>query len=408
MTRPDMTSTERQLTSVLRQVAGGVRDETLRPLAVPARRGRDSRRWLAPVAAAVAVTLVTVFAVVAAGHVLRATSRPAASWSVGASVPAAPGPALTTAGPPRYYADVEIGQVSESLAVRATATGAVTATLPWIGPIAAAADDRTFYGAFISPDDSLYSFRLTAAGRASRPARVPGGNLGMSAQEMAVSPDGSQIALAGAGLNNLGETLAPEILIVNLRTGARSVWRGGLERAGAQLSISNLSWTRGGRSLVFLATWCSPVVFGSCAVPTTISPVGHDAELWALNPATHGGSLDSGSLVLTQSAAGPYLAQALISSDGTTIIAAILSGPVTQSTLLPGVVSVVLISVATGRQIAVLYRGAAPAPVSLSADPSGRYLLLADGAGAPHHGWISAGQVHALNPTTGNGQQMAW
>jgi len=45
---------------------------------------------------------------------------------------------------------------------------------------------------------------------------------------------------------------------------------------------------------------------------------------------------------------------------------------------------------------------------SLSADSSRSYLLLADGIGAAHHGWIHRGHLHQLPPTSGDGEPMAW
>ncbi len=350
--------------------------------------------WLAPVIATATVALV-------AGIVVAVALRIAVS---------AAGPASTASGPPRFYVDLE--NYGQPL-VRATATGAVTARP--LGPCgadaAASADDRTFYVECWDGSGTLYAFRLTGAGKAYGLAPVPGGRaLGIAAQVMAVSPDGSQIALAGVAPHPQGEILAPVILVINLRTGTRTVWRGGLARPGAQLSISSLSWTDGGRSLLFLATWCSPFAetVDSCVGTPGIAMGNHDAEVWALDPAAGGGRLDRGHLLLRQSARFPYLAQALISGDGTTITAAVLSGPENQYTLLPDDLSIVRISLATGRQVGVLYRGLVKSAVNLSADGSGQYLLLADGADGRYHGWIYQGRMHGLPPSNGDGQVMAW
>jgi len=167
-----------------------------------------------------------------------------------------------------------------------------------------------------------------------------------------------------------------------------------------------VSWTASGRSIVYLAQWCKPGLEGTDTCvggPHT----GQFAEVWALNPASGGGSLAaSGHLLLEQSSRYPVIAQALISRDGTAIIAMVLSGPGQE----PGQeLTIERISVATGQPLAVLYHGVAgeAAGSSLTADGSGRYLLLADGFG-PHHGWIGGGRLHLLPPTNGDGEPMAW
>ena len=53
-----MTATEDRLREALAAAAGTVREDTLRPLAVPERRGRRWPRLLAPLAAAAAVLLI--------------------------------------------------------------------------------------------------------------------------------------------------------------------------------------------------------------------------------------------------------------------------------------------------------------------------------------------------------------
>lgn len=396
-----MTRTEQQLTTVLHQVARGVRDETLAPLVVPSRRLRHRLPWLAPLAAATAVVLVAVVAVI----VSRQTTQPGAQ---GGPVPAAPGPAITASAPPKYYVDLEY---VDQVFVRATATGAVTAQLRSCGDaIAAAADNTTFYTeCFIGSKAGIYSFRLTSAGKVTGLAQVPGGqDISIAASVITVSPDGGQIAISGEIPHFFGLTPAPRIIVINTRTGTRATWSGGLARSGAQLTIASLSWTRGGRSLVFLANWCSPLAetLDAC-VGTTKGPGHYDAQVWALNPATGGGRLNSGRLVLSQSARFPYIAQALISADGTTIVAAVMVGPENRNSGLPSDLSIVRISVATGRLDAVTYQAQVGEPVTMSADGSGDYLLVAAGGGRSH-GWVHAGHNHPVPPYTGDGQEMAW
>jgi hypothetical protein len=367
-----------------------------------AQRSRRRPAWLGPVGATAAVALVAGVIVALALH---AASR---NWTV----PAAPGPASTAPGPPRYYVDLEVyGQP----VVRATATGAVTARP--LGPcggtsVAASADDRTFYVACWGDGGAttLYTFRLTGAGKAYGLARVIGGRAlgGLYVQVMAVSPDGSQIALAGFYPDSRPGLGPPGIFVLNRRTGVQEVWLGGLAGPGSQLSISSLSWTNGGRSLVFLATWCTARTAQGCLGASSIIRGNHHAEVWALDPAAGGSTLDSGRPLLSQSARFPYIAQALISGDGRTIIAAALSGPQNEYTGLPDDLSIVRISVATGRQVGVLYRGLVKSGVNLSTDGSGQNLLLADGSDGRYHGWIYQGRIHGLPPNNGDGQVMAW
>lgn len=369
------------------------------------KRAHWSRRrpvWLGPVSATAAVALV---AGVTVALVLHAVSG-------NRSVPAASGPASTASGPPRYYLDLEPYGLTF---VRATATGAVTSRplIPCGTTAAASADDRTFYvGCYGDFHGSLYRFRITGAGKAYGLTQVPGGRAlsGLYVQVMALSPDGSQIALAGFYPDSQPEPPPPVILVINLRTGAQTVWRGGLAGPGSQLGISSLSWTDGGRSLVFLATWCAPSAKAADSCPGVSSFVrgNHEAEVWALDPAAGGGWLDSGRLVLRQSARFPDIVQALISGDGRTIIAAVLSGQQNEYTLLPDDLSIVRIFVATGRPADVLYRGLVKSGVSLSADGSGKYLLLIDGDDARHHGWIDQGHIHGLPAYDGDGLMMAW
>jgi hypothetical protein len=46
--------------------------------------------------------------------------------------------------------------------------------------------------------------------------------------------------------------------VVDLRTGARSTWRGGMERDGQTFGIEDLSWTGNGESLAYRGAWCPP------------------------------------------------------------------------------------------------------------------------------------------------------
>jgi hypothetical protein len=117
--------------------------------------------------------------------------------------------------------------------------------------------------------------------------------------------------------------------------------------------------------------------------------------------------LDSGKVLLRQSAPYPYLAQALISPDGSTITAAVMYGPPNTNDRLPSHVEIVNISTATGTQLATPYRATVGEAVTMSSDGSGTYFLLAAGGGRSH-GWVHDGQNHPIPPYSGDGQQMAW
>jgi hypothetical protein len=400
-----VTSTENRLTDALAAAARAVPAETLRPLTVPRARRRARRRawlpWLAPLAAAAGVALVI-------GLATALTSR-------------TPGPpAAAAAAPPRYYVDMDD---QGTTVVRATATGAITATLPdpygaaGGAPPIANADHRTFFVGYLTHHkEIIYRFRLTGSGKVSGFAPVKGGTL-VNAQNndaMAASPDGSRLAVAV----NSNPQFPDEIIVIDLRTGARTVWQGGMNRPRLKaFSISGLSWTAGGQELVFSAQWCAQAdALGKqvCDAPGMMPRQRRDAEVWALDPGSAGGKLNSGRLLLRQSPRYPYLAGAVISRDGSALTALVLSGP--ERTTVPSRLSVVRISVADGRQQRVLYRRATGPTFSwnLSPDSSGRFWLLDGspliGAVGEHgfNGWIAGGRLVPLLPVGGDTFGETW
>ena len=379
------------------------------------------RLLLAPGCAAVAVAL-TGCAAAAAPHVPDAARPLPATWSAGASAPAAPGPVTTASGPPRYYADIEdFGRA----VVRSTASGAVTADVPSPGraytaaAVAAAADDRTFfvdyrYASLFTPvmQTRVYRFQVTASGQVAGFALVKGGVVNGEAgrTELAASPGGSLIAFdavpAGVPLIRFDGVMRSDVVVIDTRTGKHRIWRGS-DRPGWMMFMSSLSFTRGGVSLVILEEWCKPGSAGndSCLGSGSPATEGRDAEVWAIDPASGGGRVDGGTLLLRQSARLPYIAQAVVAQDGRTLLAILLSG---GSYLYPKELTVARISVATGLESGVLFRGPTglPADASISTDGSGRYVLLAVDYG--YHGWIYRGRLHVLPPTNGDGVPMAW
>jgi hypothetical protein len=386
-----MTRTEERLIDALAEAARAQEAGALRPLIAPERGSR--RPWVAPVAATVSLLMVVALGLALSGQV------PGSGRINGAASPITP---------PRYYVATEGGAgAGGEPAVRSTATGAVLATVPVPVPasgpgfgenLVAAAAGGTFFVIASLPKtpalERIYRFRVTASGRVTGFAAIPGAPLGggaWSADAIAASPNGAQVAVslgakqADGNCGTPGQPACPPqagrpdyLVVVNTATGARSVWRGGVSRPGTTFGIASLSWTADGRELVFLGQWCAG---GSednetCAVRGE----GRDAEVWALNPASGGGALDSGHLLLRQSARYPYIAQALISPDGRTIIAAVLTGRALSydSYLFPGNLAVTQISATTGRRLGVLYRsGLGPEITNLEPD----FLALIPGPG---------------------------
>jgi hypothetical protein len=388
-----MTRTEERLTDALAAVARGVPEETLP--ALPARGPVRHRwgRWLAPLAAAAAVALIVVL--VSAVHLFsqRAPAAARASW------------------PPRYYATVQM----TGIFIRDTATGAVTAKIPnrphgqggsvWFAMDVAAADNgREFIAAYTTTSPRtyqqrtrLYSFHLTSAGHITGFSPVPGGPINglLAARAIAVSPDGSKAALVLYRLNPTGPQRPAEIVVVDLRTGARGLWRGGLEHAGMALNIPSISWQPGGRGLVFLALWCTgePVHGGYC------TPGAHYAQVRTLSLGAGGGLLSQGSALLSQSPRYPDTVQALLGPGARSVIVAELRGPQGgKHGSVPRYLQVIQVPLGGGAP-RVLYRApmGGNAEVFLGSDASGRYLLLA----WTSNGWLDNGVLRPLEPRYG-------
>jgi hypothetical protein len=423
-----MASVVDRLTDAMSAAASTVREEELRPLVTPPRPrrrpvgGRGRRpAWAAPLAAAVAVVLVIGLAV-AVSNRLSGTHRPA-------------GPGGLPTAPHRFYLSTDLA--SGKTVVRATATGKVVAIVPVpsleldgapVSPAVAAAGNGTFYLAAFArgrPGEQIYRFRLTAAGRVIEFARVPGGSLRpwWAADALAPSPDGSLLAVGAYYYRNRhlhgnmyqGPARPDQLVVIHTATGAQSIWQGGSPARGYNyFRLASLSWTADARELAVLGEWCR----------VTSDPGGEAcprrerlAQLRAIDPAGRGGSVLAGRLLLAQSPRFPYLAQALISPDGSVITAVVLHGQVVGNPQISGFfpenLSVEQISAATGRQLGVLYQrrlgdtsevsaGMAD-PLALIADASGRSLILNGGICNLHctnefNGWLHAGRLIPLPP----------
>lgn len=390
------TRTEQRLADALAARASAIREESIRPLPDRGKRpaGPDRTRWrpLAPLAAAAAVLAVAGGIIVTGRGVRGAAGRPFADVASAAS-------------PPRYYVVLDW---NSNLTVRATATGRVTDSLPepqqWSGgamrlleAVAASANDRRFvavYNRFSQPyRTAVYTFTLTSTGQITDYALIRNGVLaGMARVAVAVSPDGSKVAIAGNGPETAAAGDIPasrlrdaQIVVIDLRTGKRAVFAGGLGKRGRQLGINSVSWADDGRSLVYLAQWCEYVDAGFNTVCD--GRVRSLTELRMIRADAGGGTLGGGRTLLGDSARFPAILQAQASPDGRSVIAL---------TERAGRLTLARFAVPDGRLIAVLYRRrGVPSDAFLSIDGSGRYPIIVENGGSVI-GWVHAGRFQSL------------
>lgn len=341
------------------------------------------------------------------------------------------------AGMPRFYVAQDWNQKAQQsvLVVRATATGRVTAVIRDPLPGAhcgegnvgvAAADDQTFFmtcvterstqprlfrrpGQIVSIETLIYRFQVTSSGRVTGYSLVRGGVLkGVWAGNIAAAPDGSEVAaevLRPDPSGKLYTNTVPEgIFVINTRTGSSALWHTGPYVPGAiqYARGMNLSFTRDGRELVVLEARCHRGRYQDSCNGNA------DMQVRAYRLPSRGGSLESGQVLLQQSALKPpgtWLSHAFINPDGSAVTAVLTTCPRHGTCTL----SVVRISVAAGRVLRVLYRVRTGTPFEgvferfFSSDPSGRYLILDAGAGnARVNGWIDHRRLVPLVPANGN------
>ncbi|HKF74942.1 MAG TPA: hypothetical protein VKF59_02275, partial [Candidatus Dormibacteraeota bacterium] len=236
-----MTRTEERLQDALRAQAARVEDNRLRPLPALETAPRRHTAWLVPAAAAMSVLLIVALAVTLAGRSHK-------------GAPSAGYPALP-AGFPKYFA--QFGDPPQlDVVIRSTSTGAevTSVSAPNIQgfrltplDIAAAPDGRTFYVSYRVVDLSkrsdpgqiwIYQYTWANHADASQSGSLewikgnpfPGNGLLVNGGSMAVSPDGSKLALTDNTKQLSGQSWPDAIIVVDLRTGARSTWQGGMSR----------------------------------------------------------------------------------------------------------------------------------------------------------------------------------
>jgi len=330
--------------------------------------------------------------------------------------------------PHRYYLATDLGTWKTS--VRSTATGKVIAVVPVpslattgsVSPALASAGHGTFYIAAFERGvraEQIYRFQVTAAGHVTGFTRIPGGVLrpGWAADALAASPDGSRVAVGAyyyPDHGHYGPQRSDQLIVINTATGARRTWRGGSPASGYKFfRVASLSWTGEARGLAVLGEWCK----------VASDPGGEGCPRWerlaqlrAINPADRGGSVLAGQLLLRQ-APRTYLAQALVSPDGSVITAMVLRGRIVGnpdiSGIFPRYMSVERIATATGHLLGVIYRrdlgdtssvsGPMSDPLTLIADAAGSGLILDGGICNRHctnefNGWLHNGTLVPLRP----------
>ncbi len=398
-----MTRAEERLRDYFGAVADSVRPDSTAPLAPPRPPVRQRRAfghrdwseqrgwkaWGVPLVAGASVLAVVSLSVTLAG--LTAGHRSAAS------------PASRATGRPQYYAELDGSATGGSVVIFSSFSGAVIASvqksaflqkaalpaqpLGILDAVAAAPDDRTFYAEMLLADNQawIFRFRVSGLGSVTGITRIPGGIVhaySAGIPRLVVSPDGRSLALtatSSTALRGHGHVTAvqDEIVVIDLRAGTARTWQGGLYRPGRSFDIQGLSWVDSGRSLLFVPAWCTPTNHVlSC--PYFVGSNGY-SQVRLLNVSGSGASLAGSRLLL---GARARVQQVVSDHDGHLDVLN-LSGPQSKQGR-PMTVTVEQFSAASGALQRVLYRHAyhgAPyrdhlIGVYLSADPSGRYLLL--------------------------------
>jgi hypothetical protein len=381
-----MSDLESRLSRALKDFTERVDPESIRPLREPpVRRRTRAVRWLAPVAAVVAVIGVVAGVSVASrspGH------RPATVPPVSPSQPVGPMPLYYVTAYQSFVGNAP-SHVVTFAAVHDSATGALltTVSLPTLtdaqgsteGPtITAAGDDRTFV--IMEQSDApkvvkFYRLRLAANGRSATLSTlrlsVPGY---LSVQDMALSPDGTRLAM---DVQHCSNQTCPYtgIRVVTIATGVASTWT--TRANGASFGVS---WV-GNEHLAF--EWESGV-----RVPAPGQHTGY--RLLSLTGAGR-------NLLAARPIASPppepsqYTPAALVTADGNLVITSTVQNIPDGHGRDTVVAKIVELAARTGQLVRVLYtvteRGVAPGATGagqldqscnvLSLGPAGVHVLVA-------------------------------
>jgi hypothetical protein len=395
-----VTRTEDRLTAALESAAAAVRVETMRPLAAPeqGRPGRAGSRWrgvtahghrrrvwLAALAAAASVAVIAA-AVVALNSQTPSPGPVLAAAYIGGSEP----------NVPAFFVDAgSLGLYDQALRVVSLATGAVTATehapagTPYLTFLAEQAQTGNWVAAFSTRQSRqlLYRFRITGTGMITPLTRINGITLQPQAENLtvlALSPDGSRLALSQIPDNIPdGAAVASKIIVLNLKTGARQVWKDSLADGAYQRYITSAVWTLGGQTLVLASHMCK--------VDAGTGPCFWEFRSLRTPPA--GGGLRAGPVLLRQNGMGGETRAPAISPDGSSVVEV-------RNAVSPGrAVSLVRIGLATGKQV-VLHTWRAPGRYQVGAN-EGNFLFVArqlhSGNNWVIRGWINGPKFHALH-----------
>jgi DNA-binding beta-propeller fold protein YncE len=421
-----MNTTEERLLAAIRETAAEIAPGSTLPLSLPEPARRDLRprlrgqrpsgwrpggwrRTVAPVAAA-----ASVIAVVAASLAITGTGG-TRGQGPGAETSAARAAALASV-PPYYVALTGNAAEAQHAVVRATATGAVLATITAPRPyttltwVSGAADDRTFVLAAqrwwrIAPGKAglaaenrdgetrvrFFRLRLGPAGRVSRLTAIPSLPSGPRATQLAgiaLSPDGAVLAVAlhGSGSSDAGRD--PEILGINLATGSQRewVWPGTGWVGNFKPMGEPMSWTADGRMLAF-QKW-----------------TGNNVAVRLLDTTAPGASLRSARLVVRFSSRDGVFTispvNTIITPDGTKLVVSLA-----RNTLRPATTELRIteFSARTGQAARVLDPWRFKGSVSswqdvLWTSSSGSTLIVESPSGTDPQGhWIR----HAIEPVPG-------
>jgi hypothetical protein len=422
-----VTRTEDRLADALAARANAVRPESLRPLQTGSAkaepkgaRARHDGRFAGRTAPAGSTRWARKLVPLSAALAFAAVVGLIAFFGPTGTVPVPEGPFAdvgSAKAPPPYVVDMEWGN---TLVVRATATGTVADSLrpphrwndsySWLSTaVAASPEGRTFVAVYnmSQPDRTgVYQFTLTRAGRIIGFRLVRGGDIaGLAGISVAVSPDGSKVAIAGvpqaAADGQQPETRLPagRLVVINLRTGQHSYFAGGMTRKGQQFAINDVSWAHGGRSLVYLAQWCRELQTGlnaACRGATEVRELAASAA---------GGTLAGGRILLRDSRTFPQIVQAVISPNGQSIVAL---------TIRRKTVSVAQFGASDGKLRRILYQGRAVQNPGggffgayLATDGSGRNLIVNEDLGLLD-AWLRNGRLHPLKTSGSSIWSLAW